>query len=306
MKKTDLFPIVGMIVAWAGYYIASKWAVGYTSSPFLAGMLLRLAALVLLTVYVIAKKEFKTLFNIKNCWLILLVIGVLGFLLDTFANIGFQKSSVATGTVLLKLDILMANIISAVIFKDRLSKGDWLCSLVMLGGVLLVLGLDFGGMKFNVYDLFFVLSALAVTINAFVIKKAQKNYKTKSIVIAYYNNLVVLILFTVTALITGDMANIAGINADGKFFALVAAGGLGQSLIYIFYYYNLERYPVWLVKILLLFVPIVSAFIGIIAFGEELTAMKIIGMALVIAGGAGIIMIQKRKLRRKEAKCSNS
>lgn len=301
MKKTDIFPIAGMIAAWAGYYLVSKWAVGYTTSPFVAGMLLRLAALAVLTIYVAVKKEFKNLFNIKNSWLILLIIGTLGFLLDTFANIGFQKSSVATGTVLLKLDILLANIISAVIMKERLSKGDWLCSLVMLAGVVLVLGTDFSGMKVNWYDLFFALSALAVTINAFVIKKAQKDYKIKSITIAYYNNLIVLIFFTFAALIAGDMGNLTGIQIGGKFFALVAVGGLAQSLIYIFYYRNLEKYPVWLVKILLLFVPIVSCIAGVLAFGETLTAAKTAGMALVIIGGAGIIIIQKRKLRRKEA-----
>lgn len=300
MKKTDIFPVVGMIAAWAGYYIVSKWAVGYTASPFVAGMLLRLAALVLLTVYVLAKKEFRNLFNIKNSWKILLTIGILGFLLDAFANIGFQKSSVATGTVLLKLDILMANLISAVIMKERLSKGDWLCSVVMLAGVVLVLA-NFSHMNFNAYDLFFVLSALAVTINAFVIKKAQRDYKIKSITIAYYNNLIVLIFFVIAALIVGDMRNLAGVDADGKFFVLVAVGGLAQSLIYIFYYRNLEKYPVWLVKILLLFVPIVSSIAGVLAFGETLTATKIVGMALVIVGGAGIIMIQKRKLRNKEA-----
>ncbi|MDD4315882.1 MAG: DMT family transporter [Clostridia bacterium] len=304
MKKSDIIFIAGMIGAWATYYLLSKWAVEYTSSPFVAGMLLRLAALAVLTVYVIATGQLKSLLNIKSSWLILLVIGILGFLLDTFANIGFQKSSVSTGTVLLKLDILMANLISTFILKDKLTKGDWLCSAVMLVGVVFVLGVDFTSVKFNWYDLFFILSALAVTINAFVIKKAQKDYKVKSITIAFYNNLVVLLLFAAMSLVTGDVAKLGGIKTGTTFFALVAVGGLAQSLIYVFYYRNLEKYPVWLVKILLLFVPIVSCVAGVLIFGEVLTAMKIAGMALVIAGGAGIIIIQKRKMRNKEGICS--
>lgn len=296
MKKNNIFAIIGMIVAWASFYLLSKWGVVYTSSPFVAGMLIRSAAFVVLFVYIVAKGEFSDLFKIKGVWFWLLLIGLLGYLLDTFANIGFQKSSVGTGTILLKLDIFMANIISAFVLKEKLTKGDWLCSLVMIVGVIFVLGVDFTRLSFNIYDLFFILSAMAVTANAFVIKNTQQKFKTKNSVIAFYNNLIVFILFVISAYATRDINNLEGIKMGTTFFVLIAAGGLAQSLIYIFYYYNLERYPVWLVKVFLLFIPIVSTIIGVFAFKEAFTLMKLLGMAFVLLGGLGIILIQKRKI----------
>lgn len=295
MKKANVIFIALMILSWSAFYALSKWGVMYTASPFVAGLLLRTGAFVFLLIYIIIKGEFKELFKIKNSFLILFFIGLLGYLLDTFANIGFQRSSIATGTILLKLDILMANFISAFIFKDKLSGGDWLFSIIMLIGVILVLDIDYKNFTFNWYDMFFVLSALSVTVNAFVIKRAQTKYKTKNSVIAFYNNFVVLILFLASAIITKDINNLASVNIDDKFYLLFLAGGLAQCLLYVFYYYNLERHPVWLVKVFLLFVPIVSCIIGVIAFNEQFSFLKGFGMVLVLFGAMGIIMLQRKK-----------
>jgi hypothetical protein len=72
----------------------------------------------------------------------------------------------------------------------------------MLGGVLLVLGVDFGGMTLHVTDLYFLLSAACVSANAFIIKAAQEKYHEDADMISYYNNAVVLILFGCSAALT--------------------------------------------------------------------------------------------------------
>ncbi|NCA66860.1 MAG: DMT family transporter [Clostridia bacterium] len=295
MKKISVIFIIGMIFSWAGYFMVSKWGVNTIGSPYVTGMLLRGAALIFLTVYMLVNGKLKELFKVKSYWFILLLIGLLGFLLDTFANIGFKYSSLSTGTALLKVDILMANFVSAVIFKDKLNKFDWLFSLIMLAGVLLVLGVDFKNFRPNWYDLFFILSAAAVTANAFIIKGFQKKYQVSNEVIAYYNNFTVFIAFSVAALITKDAWALKGVDYSGWFLPLVALGGLAQMFIYICYYYNLKKYPVWLVKVLLLFVPIVSAVAGILIFNDKLTAGKIIGIIIVLFGALGIIFLQKNK-----------
>ncbi len=300
MKKTSIVFIVGMVLSWSSYFLISKWGVGLTGSPYVTGMLLRGAALVFLTLVMLVEGKLKDLLKIKPFWLMLLLIGVLGFMLDTFANIGFKYSSVSTGTALLKTDILMANFVSAIIFKDKLTKYDWMFSLVMLCGVLLVLGVDFKAVTFNWFDVFFLLSAAAVTTNAFIIKRTQKKYEVSNEVIAYYNNLTVFILFVAASLLTGDFAVLGGIGYGGWFIPLVLAGGLAQTLIYVCYYHNLRKYPVWLVKVLLLFVPVISSVAGIIIFKESMTVMKLIGIAVVLSGAAGIIIMQKNKTKGAE------
>lgn len=293
IKAKDSLYITGMVLAWAAYFSLSKWAVDYTQSAFVAGFVLRAAAFLLLTIYLCVKKKFTGLFKTGKLAIILLIIGVFGYLLDTFANIGFKHGSVGTGTVLLKTDILMVNLASLIIFKEKLYWIDWIGTAIMLIGVIFVLNIDFSNFKFNWYDIFFILSALAVTINAFIIKSAQQKYNADSDTIAYYNNFTVMLLFLVSALITKDIKVLASLTLDFKFFGLVILGGVAQSLIYIFYYRNLRHYPVWQVKLFLLLVPVVSLFIGVFAFGEKLVWLQYAGIALVLIGAALILFRNK-------------
>ncbi len=295
MKKLGHLAIVGMILSWSAYYLISAWGVTYFGSPYLTGMLLRGAALVFLTIYMFATKTFKELFAVKKALLPLLAVGLLGFALDTFANIGFMHGSAATGTMLLKTDILMANIVTVVIFKEKITAKEWFFAVIMLAGVLCVLDIDFNSMSFNWYDLFFILSAVAVTANAFLIKSVQKKYEVRNEVIAYYNNAVVLLAFIVASLISLDMFTLADNTFDATTILLIFGGGLGQSLIYIFYYRNLRVYPVWLVKVFLLIMPIVTAIVSVFVFGDVINTIQIIGMVIVTLGALGIILSQRNK-----------
>ena len=229
----DILCIVGMIVAWTSYYLASDWAVEFTGSAFAAGMLLRAGALVFLTAYMLVRGKFAAVFRQGKTALVLIVIGVLGYMLDTFANLGFRYGSVGTGTVLLKTDILMANVVAAVLFREKLYTSDWLATAVMLGGVVMVLDIDFATAAFNWYDLFFIASAASVTANAFVIKGAQDRLGADSDIIGYYNNFVVLVLFTVSALAAGDFRTLGGLHFEVWHIFALLGGGLAQTGGYI-------------------------------------------------------------------------
>ena len=80
--------VIGMIVSWSIYYAVSKVVVSATGSPLTAGFLLRSAALVFLTIQLLADGNFRRLFHQGKAVRILLIIGVFGFLLDLFANLG--------------------------------------------------------------------------------------------------------------------------------------------------------------------------------------------------------------------------
>ena len=297
-KRKNVIFICGMVAAWTGYYLASNWAVGFTRSAFVAGLVLRLSAFVWLTIYLVCKKEFRILFKQGKVTFILLIIGLLGYMLDAFANVGFQHGSVSTGTVLLKTDILMANVATAIIFKQKLHVSDWAATLIMFGGVILVLNIDYSRVAFNWYDLFFIASAVSVTANAFVIKGVQDKYNTPSDVIAYYNNFVVMLLFLLSALISGDIKTLGQIQLNWEFWLIVIAGGLAQSLIYVFYYRNLKFFPVWEVKLFLLFVPIISCVIGVLAFNEGFNYLQGIGVVLVLGGA--ILILLRGKINKKK------
>ena len=250
-----------------------------------------------MTAQLLLDGNFSRLIHQGKAVTILLLIGVFGFLLDLFANLGYSHGSLSTGTALLKTDVLMVNLVTVALYHKKLYLSDWIGTLVMLFGVLLVLGVDFARMSFNLYDLFFILSAMCVTANAFIIKAAQERYHEDADMISYYNNFVVLVLFGASSAFAGDLRLPAADTLRG-FWWLVLLGGLAQTGIYFFYYRNLKHYEVWIVKLYLLLMPIVSCFIGVFFLGEELTFRKGAGILVVLLGAAVILL--RAKLHREE------
>ena len=62
-RLKDIGMIAGMVIAWTIYYAVSKYMVDATNSPYAAGFLLRMAALVFLTVQLAVTGGFKDLFR---------------------------------------------------------------------------------------------------------------------------------------------------------------------------------------------------------------------------------------------------
>ena len=297
VKLKSALMIGGMVLSCSVYYTVSKLLVDATGSAALSGMLLRLAALVFLTVQLYEDHTFGALIRQgKKQFIALISIGVFGFLLDLFANLGYAGGSLSTGTALLKTDVLMVNLATVIIYRKKLFASDWAGTLVMIGGVLLVLGVDFRGIRFNPTDLFFILSAMCVTVNAFIIKNAQEKYHEDADTISYYNNFVVLLLFSSTAVLTGAISPSA-LRLTPFMWGMVALGGLAQTGIYFFYYRNLKHYEVWVVKLYLLLMPVVSCFIGVFFLNEELTGRKLLGIFTVLCGA--VLILLRGRINRK-------
>ena len=284
--------VAGMVLSWSVYYAVSKVVVDRTGSALLAGFLVRSAALVFLTAQLLLDGSFRRLFHQGKAVFLLLLVGLFGFLLDLFANLGYAGGSLSTGTALLKTDVLMVNLVTVIVYHKRLYLSDWIGTGIMLLGVLLVLGVELGGMEFHPTDLFFLLSAACVTANAFIIKTAQEKYHEDSDMISYYNNFVVLLLFGCSAGLTGQLKAPA-FPTEARFWLLAALGGLAQTGIYFFYYRNLKHFEVWLVKLYLLLMPVVSCFIGLFFLDEALTAKKLLGILVVLSGAAVILLRAK-------------
>ncbi len=298
----DVGMIAGMVIAWTAYYAVSKFMVDRTGSPYATGFLLRMAALVFLTIQLAVTGGFKALFRQGKATVILVIIGVFGFLLDLFANLGYAAGgSLGTGTALLKTDVLMVNLLTVAIYRKRLYATDWIGSLLMLFGVLLVLGLDFRALSFRPTDLFFIASAACVTANAFIIKAAQDKHGQKADTISYYNNFVVLLLFAVFAIARGDLAALKPSETPG-FWWFVLLGGFAQTGIYFFYYRNLKRHEVWIVKLWLLLMPVLSCVVGVLFLNEQPTVWKLVGVGVVLLGATVILLRGKLHPEEKQPK----
>ncbi len=295
ITKKDLIPLLLLPVIWGSYYVASQQFVGFTST-FISGLGIRLVTLVLLTIIMCSRKEMGLLLKTKGMTHRLIIIGIFGFLLDFTAFIGLSLSSAASGTALLKCDVLMVNIMSVIIYKERFTWKSWLWTIVMLIAVFMVMGVDF--LHFQITDpgnIFFLLSAFFVSCNAFVIKSVQTNKVVPVCddVIAYFNNFVTMILFFIASLVTGSLGQFAVLGESVGALLALGIAGVGQTLIYVVYYYNLRNYPVWLVKIFLLFMPVVTTFITFFLFGEVMSAEQYLGIVVLIIGAVGILLEQR-------------
>ena len=79
-------------------------------------------------------------------------------------------------------------------------------------------------------------------------------------------------------------------------------GGLAQTGIYFFYYRNLRRHEVWVVKLWLLLMPVLSCIVGILFLNEEPTARKLIGVGVVLIGATVILLRSKLHPEEKQVK----
>lgn len=297
MKIKHTLPLLLLAVIWGAYYVASHKAVEQMS-VFTVGIVIRLLTLVLLTGVMLARRELGALLRVRGVLPLLLLIGVMGFLLDLTAFIGLSLSPAGAGTALLKTDIIFVNLISVFLYHQKFTLREWLFTFVMLFGVLLVMNLDIAHISLGGRGaIFFILSALFVSINAFLIKSAQRSRvcPVSNDVIAYYNNFVTMLLFTAAAFAQGTLGQLRAFGTNGFVTAALVAAGLGQTGIYLVYYYDLARFPVWLVKVFLLFMPIVAAVISFVLFGEKMSAEQCAGIAVVLLGALGILMEQRRK-----------
>lgn len=293
MDKKRLVPLLALPVIWGSYYVASHEALA-VMSVFSVGIVIRVITLILLTALMAARGEIGQLFRIQHVWKWLCMIGLMGFLLDTTAFIGLQLSPAGIGTALLKCDILFVNLISMLVCRERFTAADWGLSLLMLFGVFLVLEVDPAHLDlFNVGNIFFILSALFVSINAFVIKAAQHHPKNPAgdRVIAYYNNLITLILFLFAASVTRQMGELTRMKGERGLLLALAVSGVGQTMIYIVYYYDLRCNPVWIVKVILLLMPIVASVLGLILFGDAMSITQCVGLVIVLAGALCILVL---------------
>jgi drug/metabolite transporter (DMT)-like permease len=189
----------------------------------------------------------------------------------------------------------MANAMTIVIYRFRFGKLDWFFTVTILVGVCLVLGVNPHDLHFQPFDVFFVLSAFFVTLNAFLIQHVQCRHGTSNTVIAYYNNLFTLLIFSAVTGAAGLWGELAEIGRNRELLAILILGSAAQTLIYVFYYKCLARLPVYLIKILLLFIPVFTMLFNVGVMGRSLTFMHLAGSFLVLGSAFGVLYFGRNR-----------
>lgn len=298
MKQKFLASILILAIIRSIYFIVTKIAVDNLSVIEL-GISMRLVMFVIFIIVLYRKKELGLVFKTKGVLGRLIIIGIFGFLID-FTNFwGLKLSTASNGSILVRADILFTNIASIIIFKKRFTIYDWIYSTGMLAGIFLVLDINIINFSFNGWgDILFILSALFLCINGFIIKNVQCDEKNpqKGTVVAFYNVIVTTVLFAALFVIETDKTAFLEFRQNfGHVFVPLFFSGLLQVLCYLLYYYNLKNLQVWIVKISLLIIPVITTAMSFFFLSESVNLNQLMGMIIVVAGCAGIIYEQRRK-----------
>jgi Permeases of the drug/metabolite transporter (DMT) superfamily len=288
------FLVIFLSAIWAGQFLLIH-AATQEISPFTTGVAVRFGTFIILSIALFCGGGLSRLLHLNGAGAKLFCVGVLGFLLDATSFIGFRYSSADTGTVLLKTDVLMANFMTIYICKHHFKKLDWFFTTTILVGVFLVLGINPYDLHFQPFDIFFILSAFFVTLNAFLIQHIQSRYGTPNTIIAYYNNLFTLILFAAVTTALGLWGELTGLGGNPTIVAILASGAVTQTLIYVFYYKCLARLPVYLIKILLLLIPVFSMLFNVLVMKRGLTWMHLAGSVMVLGSAFAILYFGRNR-----------
>lgn len=291
MKKYSVVIVLAFV--WAAYY----YSLGISNkqiSPFATGVFIRFFTFIILTAVMAAGGRIKQLKVEKRFVPRLALIGCMGFLLDITAFVGSRYGNPATGSILLKTDVIMIGIMSAVLYKQKLSGKEWTLVGIMLAGVSLVLGIQPGNISFHPTDICFLLSAFFVSVNAFLIKSVQR-WGIPNNVIAYYNNFVTMIFFCGATAMAGAGGDLRASFGSLPLLTALAVGALGQFFVYIFYYRALQTLPVWNVKVVLLLIPIITLFYDFIFAGKTPSPTMLLGTVIVLTSAYLVIKIQSKK-----------
>ena len=294
MNKDFLAPL--MVVSWSVYFVLCDMLIKSTGSPLLTGLLLRVGTFIGLSVTLLffGKSNVK---KIKKRHLSKIIItGIMAFGYDLLINIGLKHSSATAGTALLKTEIVFVFFFGILFYKNKVKKIQVLCSsIMMIGAILIVVGSS-NGVTIDIWALFFVLSALLNAFCAFMLKNIQMKDGPSGFQVAYVNNIISMLLYGILYFVIrdSDFLVISKINV----FCLIGCI-ICQILLIVTYYSALGLYPVWVVKTIILLIPVLTLFIQTVFFNFYISLTEIIGVVLTIMGGTFMMLITNQKTNHK-------
>ena len=294
LMKKALLPI--MVVSWTIYYILCDYLIDIIGSPYYVGLLLRTITFIGLVSYMFLRRLFNFRVKEKKAWLIIFIVAILAFTFDCLINIGLQFSSAASGTALLKTEMLFVLVYNAIFGKTKMRLIDGLLALSMSLGAFLIVLSDFNSFSIDWWSLLFISSALINTICAFSIKRIQETYKISSYQIVFINNAVSWLLYLLVSCCSAGISFSLQhfFNAPMNIIILMFCG-ICQIMLMLTYYSALGKFQVWIVKSILLLIPILTL-VWDILLGHLMTLTQFIGICLAVISALAIIIREKKNV----------
>lgn len=293
----ECFLAIVLSFVWAVFFIAHSLLVNQLHLPVVVtGFWTRIVGIALLFAAIVLNGNLGAFLRPGPLLRFALLIGAGAFCINLCGFYGVRYTSVSSGSVIYKTDILFTLLASRFLLRERMRPHDWAGTALMVAGTVALLWPKIVHMEPSLRgDLLFLLAAFLLTVNAFIIK--TKLSAMSNDVTATYNSSVTMAGFTVLLLTTGHYSSCLQALASWQTIAVIVTAGISIAALFLLYYRALERLPFWLVRVLLLFTPVWAVVIECAFLHKTLLRNEIGGMVLILAGATLIVVFHDRRQR---------
>ena len=280
--KKSMYTLMILMTAalWGLMGLWNRRLAGYGISPYSIVTIRNTGALIALTlVFAFTRRSvFRVSFRHLKYFFGAGVVSILLFSLCFFSCQQFCSLAVASTLVYIAPAIVV--LLSAVIWKEPITRKKLLALALTLLGCMCATGLFSGGLEFSAKGILLgLLSGFFFALYSIFGRFALEHYEPMTVV---YWTFVFCGLGALFFLRPSELAAASG--EPGMWLYGGALAVLSTAVAYILYTRGLSHVEAGKAAIICCFEPIVSSIVGVAAFHESMSAMTLLGMLLVLCG----------------------
>lgn len=221
--------------------------------------------------------------------MLLITIGALFFALDLFLwNTAILLTSAATATLLANNAPIWVGLISLLVFRERLGRRFWLGLMLSLLGLNVLIGLEaWQSLNFNRGDILSLIAGFFYALYILYTLEVRKRVDTIT-----FMTFSVVVMTLVLLILNIALGNPFGGFTNKTWGSLAGMGLISHFGGWVAINYALGHLKGTNVSVSLLTQAVVTAILGILILGEDLSTHQIIGGLLVLAG---VYVVNRRK-----------
>ncbi len=276
-KRSAYAAILFTILVWGISLINTKIAMEYYNSISISFWRAVIASAVLFILKKISYPTVKMRIEDRKTFLIAGASGV--FFYFIFQNTGLKYISASLTSILLGLVPILTMVVEAILSRQKLSLVKVVSVFISLAGVCLIVGFDTGTDIRNIIigSSLILMSVFSWVTYTFTTKSLSKNYSP--VTILFYQTVIgtvllgLLIPFNWTNPLEASL--VTNLN-------LAYLGIICSAIAYSLFNYSLEHLNPTVCTIFINLLPAVSIVTGVIVLDETITAIQMLGTALIL------------------------
>ncbi|MBO5008270.1 MAG: EamA family transporter [Clostridia bacterium] len=277
MKKLSSLFIITAGIFWGciGIFANELTAMGFNSLESSAIRLISCAFIFI----IINFKKLKI--RLKDMWQFVLIgiASILTMSITYFESI--KHSSLSLASILLYTAPMMVTLMSALFYKEKMTKRKIICLMAAFAGIVMISGLDSRVNISTVGLIYGLLSAFSYALYSIIGKLILKKYEP--ITVSSY----AFIFAAIGALFICDIPHMAeiSVNTTSLWYTLIIMLGTGvvsAAIPYTLYTLGLKYVPAGKASILACVEPLTATIIGICFYGDRFGMVSAVGIVLIM------------------------